>query len=69
MQATGIREMQRAQQGRAATLGQLLKLVEEQTLKSCDTDKGGCGPAVTRCLQQQLWLSLTGLWQTLGSAV
>jgi hypothetical protein len=39
LQATALRRA-RATQGAAARTGVLLRLMEQQTLKSCDTDKG-----------------------------
>ena len=39
LQATALR-LSRASQGAAASTGFLLRLLDQQTLKSCDTDKG-----------------------------
>lgn len=43
LQATALRLQQLANGGEACSLGHLLKQIEEQAVKSCDTDEGGPG--------------------------
>lgn len=43
LQATSVRLQLTANAGEHATLGQLLRQIERQSRKTCDTDDGGLG--------------------------
>ncbi len=72
LQATALRELRRQQHGRPTNLGQLLRQIEEQTLKSCDTDKGARRSNHAACsvrglpVARSLSLGMEGQWHTVS---